>query len=80
MKGHNAKSVGSEQIHKILLYIINNMKVNIKIIEEHTDEKKFAKRVADTMVQMNTTRVAYAVTLGPKGYLYSAMITKVKRF
>lgn len=56
------------------------MKVEIKIIEEHTDEEKFAKRVSETMTKMNTTRVSYAVTHGPKGYLYSAMIIKIKRW
>jgi len=55
------------------------MKVTIKIVEEHTKEEVFAKRVAKTMESMKTTRVKYAVTKGTRGYLYSAMIIKITR-
>jgi len=54
------------------------MDVEIKIIEEHTDEERFAQRVGDTMKELNTTKVEYAVVYNPgKGYLYSAMIIKI---
>jgi hypothetical protein len=53
------------------------MNVEIKIIEEHSDEEKFAASVAKTMSEMNTDNVKYAVTHGPRGYLYSAMILKI---
>lgn len=52
------------------------MKVEITIIEEHTDELKFASRVASKMEDMETENVHYAVTKGENGYLYSAMIIK----
>lgn len=55
------------------------MDVTIKIIEEHTDEEKFAQRVADTMKELDTINVHYAVTLSEIGYLYSAMIIKTTR-
>jgi len=53
------------------------MKVEIKIVEEHSDEEKFAGMVVKTMEEMDTRNVKYAVTSGDKGYLYSAMITKI---
>ena len=54
----------------------SDMKVEIAMIEEHTDELKFASRVASKMEDMETENVHYAVTKGENGYLYSAMIIK----
>ena len=56
------------------------MDVEIKMIEEHTDETLFAQRVADTMKELNTPDVKFAVAYNPgRGYLYSAMIIKITR-
>lgn len=52
--------------------------MKVTIIEEFTNEKKFGKKVEDYMNEDITAKytVAYAITMSPKGFLYSALIIK----
>lgn len=48
--------------------------VSVSLIEEFTDEKKFAARVKNHVKSPGTHDVHYAVTHSGKGFLYSALI------
>jgi len=50
--------------------------VSVTIIEEFTNEKKFANRVQDHLQKNPTSEntVHYAVSESGKGFLYSALI------
>jgi len=51
--------------------------LEIKIIEEFSDEKKFAKRVQDYINETpdRKHKIHYAVSISDKGFLYSALIS-----
>lgn len=57
------------------------MTVEIKIIEEFTDEKKFAKRVENYLNETPDKKhsIHYAVSVSGKGFLYSALIVSKKK-
>lgn len=48
--------------------------VTVSLIEEFTDEKKFADRVKTHLENTGTHDIHYAVTHSGKGFLYSALI------
>lgn len=48
--------------------------VSVTVIEEFTDEKKFADRIKTHLETTGTHDVHYDVTDSPKGFLYSALI------
>jgi len=51
--------------------------MDVEMIEEYTDGKKFAKSIKEYLEKNGAeTRVKYAITNTPKGILYSAMMIK----
>lgn len=50
--------------------------MEVKIIEEFTDEEKFAKRIKEYLQKQNavSTETHYAITQSERGFLYTALI------